>query len=424
MRTTKNVFICMFFLILIQFAALLAQDLMPAKPEDVGLSSDRLQRLSAVIQGYVDQQRLPGAVVLVARHDKVAYFRPFGYQDMGLAVPMQEGTIFRIASQSKAITSVGVMILQEQGRLLINDPVGKYLPEFAKTQVATADGKGGYSIVDAKRPITVRDLLTHTAGISYGNGPAKEMWQKAGIQGWYFADRDEPIGDTISRLASLPFDAQPGEQWIYGYSTDILGALIEKVSGQTLAEFLDDQIFQPLGMIDTHFYLPAEKKDRLAVVYSIADDGSLVRAPEPGDGIGQGAYVQGPRKSTSGGAGLLSTARDYARFLQMLLNGGELDGNRLLSRKSVELMTANHISDIEYRDGRGFGLGLEIVLDVGEKGQPGSKGEYGWGGAYHSIYWVDPLEDLLVVYFTQVIPATGLDDHDKLHALVHQAIID
>jgi len=278
--------------------------------------------------------------------------------------------------------------------------------------------------VPADRPISIRDLLTHTAGIGYGYGPAAELWEQAGIQGWYFADRDEPIASTVERIAALPFDSQPGSAWLYGYSTDILGVVIDEASGQSLADFLQTRIFEPLGMRDTHFYLPPEKRDRLAVVYSAGEDGSLERAPANGGMVGQGAYVDGPRRSYSGGAGLLSTATDYALFLQMLQNGGELDGKRILSRKTVELMTADHLHDVPFRDGVGFGLGFSVVEDLGSRGVPGSEGEYGWGGAYHSSYWVDPAEDLLVVYFTQLIPAREIDDHGKLRALVYQAIDD
>ncbi|MDP7691514.1 MAG: serine hydrolase domain-containing protein, partial [Vicinamibacterales bacterium] len=383
----------------------------------------RLERLTEAMQAYVDDGRLAGAVILVARRGRVAYLRSFGQRDIESRSPMADDAIFRIASQTKAIVSTGVMLLQEEGKLLISDPVGRYLPQFARTQVAVARDGAGYDVVDARGPITIRQLLTHTSGVSYGSGPASDRWESAGIQGWYFADREEPVGDTIARLAALPFDAHPGEQWIYGYNTDILGALIEAVSDQPLDEFIQTRILEPLGMEDTHFYLPLDKRDRLATVYSATNDG-LDRAPNPGHMVGQGAYVDGPRTSFSGGAGLLSTATDYARFLQMTLNGGELEGTRLLGRKTVELMTTNHLTDQPFRAGQGFGLGFSIVEDVGARGLPGSKGEYGWGGAYHSTYWVDPTEELVVVYLTQLIPAGGLDDQGKIRALIYQAIED
>lgn len=401
-----------------------AQMLPRARPEAVGLSSERLKRLSETLNGYVREGKLPGGVVLVARRGKVAYTEAFGQRDREAASPMREDSIFRIASQTKALVSVGVMMLQEEGRLLISDPVGKYLPEFRETTVAVAKQGGGYEVIKAKRPVTIRDLLTHTAGVGYGGGLARDRWEAAKITGWYFADRDEPVGATVARMAALPFEAQPGERWVYGYSTDILGALIERASGQPLDAFLRARIFEPLAMKDTSFYLPESKAERFAVVYSAKEAGGLERAPETGGMVGQGAYVKGPRKSFSGGAGLLSTANDYARFLSMLLNGGELDGRRLLSRKSVELMTVDHLDGKPFREGQGFGLGFSVVKDVGTRGQPGSIGEYGWGGAYHSTYWVDPKEQLIVVYFTQLIPARGLDDHDKLRALVYQSIVD
>lgn len=415
-----------FVLFIAQAASLQAQDLRTTLPENVGMSSERLERLTATMQDYVDQEALAGAVALVARKGKTVYFKSFGLLDIDAGAPMPENAIFRIASQSKAIVSVGVMILQEEGKLLIQDPVGNYLPEFMETTVAVPNADGGYEIVDSDRRITIRDLLTHTSGVSYGGGPAAVLWEEAGIQGWYFADRDEPIRETVRRMAALPFDAHPGTKFIYGYSTDILGALVEEASGMSLDEFLFARIFEPLGMVDTHFYLPAEKTARFATVYSAQEDGGLEEAPDPGLMVGQGAYVEGPRVSFSAGAGLLSTANNYARFLQMMLNGGELDGNRILSPKTVELMTLNHLGDIAFPWGKGigFGLGFSTVERLGDFGQPGSVGEYGWGGAYHSTYWVDPTEELVVVYFTQLIPALGLDDQEKLRTLIYQSIIE
>ncbi len=388
------------------------------------MSSPRLERLSETLDSYAKDGRIAGGVAMVVRRGKVVYSHTYGKRDREANSPMAEDAIFRIASQSKALTSVAIMILQEDGKLLLSDPVSKFIPEFANSTVAVPKDGGGYEIVKAKRQITIRDLLTHTAGISYGTGPAKDKWEAAKITGWYFADRDEAISETIKRIAALPMDAHPGERWIYGYSTDILGVVVEKASGKTLDAFISERITKPLDMKDTSFYLPTDKASRLAAVYSIKD-GKLERAPDPGLGVGQGAYLNGPRKSFSGGAGLLSTARDYARFLQMMANGGELNGKRILSRKSVELMTADHLRTIKYdRDGQGFGLGFSIVKDVGAYGAPTSVGEYGWGGAYHSNYWVDPKEQLVVVYFTQLIPAGSTDDYGKLRALVCGSIID
>ena len=399
------------------------QDLGSGIPEAVGVSSERLERLDVAMQGYIDDERLSGAVVFVARKGQVVYHKAFGERDRESDSAMQNDSIFRIASQSKAVVSAGIMALQEQGKLLITDPLAKYFPEFTETNVAVRNDEGGYEVVPGRRPIVLRDLLTHTAGISYGQGPAKDRWAEAGIQGWYFADRSEPVGDTVAKMGALPFDAQPGERWVYGYNTDILGAVAERVSGQPLDEFLRDTILDPLGMKDTHFYLPESKVDRLTTVYSTSENG-LERAPDPGHMVGQGQYVEGPRVSFSGGAGLVSTASDYARFLQMMLNGGTLNGRRILSRKTVELMTVDHLHGIEFRPGQGFGLGFYVIEEVGSRGVPGTAGEFGWGGAYHSTYWVDPAEELVVVYLTQLIPAGRIDDHSKLRTLVYQALSD
>ncbi|HXV59301.1 MAG TPA: serine hydrolase domain-containing protein [Vicinamibacteria bacterium] len=419
-KNAVRVLVTTLLLALAPFA--LAQELPLAAPEGVGMSSERLERLTETMQGYVDSGELAGAVVLVARHGQVAYLKAFGQRDRESAAPMREDTIFRIASQTKAIVSVAVMTLQEEGKLLISDPLGKYFPEFMETSVAVPRELGGYDVVAAKRPITIRDLLTHTSGIGYGGGIARDRWEAAAIRGWYFADREEPIRETVRRMAALPFDAQPGERFVYGYSTDILGALVEHVSGMPLDQALRTRIFEPLGMDDTHFYLPSDKRDRLATVY--AADG-LARAPESGGMMGQGLYAEGPRTSFSGGAGLLSTASNYARFLEMMLEGGSLDGRRVLSPNTVKLMTADHLVEAPYGSpGRGFGLGFEVLEDLGAAGEPGTVGLFRWGGAYHTTYWVDPAEDLVVTYMTQLIPAGDIDDHRKLRALVYQAIVD
>jgi CubicO group peptidase (beta-lactamase class C family) len=390
------------------------------------VSAERLGRLRAQLQRYVDDGRLAGAVVRIQKNGKLVYSEAVGWRDKEARDPMRADTIFRVASQTKALTSVAAMMLMEEGKLLLDDPVGKHLPECKKTTVAVAAPTGGYEIVPAKRPITIRDLMTHTAGISYGSGPAEKAWRDAGLFGWYFADRSEPVSTFVARMASLPMAAQPGEKFVYGYNTDILGVIVEKLSGQSLQAFLDERLIGPLGMKDTSFYLPREKAGRLAVVYDGAQ-GGIKRAPDArdwsgGGHFGQGHYLDGPRVAYAGGAGLLSTAADYSRFLEMMRRGGELDGRRYLSRKSVELMVSNHIAGIEYSPGMGFGLGFSIRTDLGAAGQPGSEGEFGWGGAYHSQYWADPREGLTVSYMTQLLPAGDIDDHGKLRALIYQAI--
>ena len=416
-------------------AAVLAGSCAVAPPESPssGLNPERLARLDAALEDYVASGALPGAVALVAGPEEILYLKAFGYRDREAGDALETGDIFRIASQTKAVVSVAVMMLQEEGRLLISDPVGRHLPEYLETTVASPNPDGTYDVVPARQPVTIRHLLTHTAGITYGGGTAAEEWVEADITGWYFAHREEPIRETVRRMAALPFEAHPGDYWVYGYATDILGAVVEVAAGLPLDEFLRTRIFEPLGMADTHFYLPPEKRDRLTVVYSAGEDG-FTRAPDPGGMVGQGAYVDGPRTSFSGGAGLLSTASDYGRFLQMLLNGGRLGDARILSPTSVELMTVDHLGGLLVRDlndasavfgaerGVGFGLGFRVVEDVGAHGTPGSEGVYGWGGAYHSSYWVDPEQELVAVYLAQLIPAGNLDDHARFRALVYQAI--
>jgi CubicO group peptidase (beta-lactamase class C family) len=338
---------------------------------------------------------------------------------------MSTDSVFRIASQTKALTSVAAMMLVEEGRIGLADPVARYLPAFEKTTVAVPGDGSSVKVVPAARAITIHDLLTHTAGISYGEGPARDRWKAAGIQGWYFADRDEPVSAVVERMASLPMDAQPGERFVYGYNSDILGVVVEKVSGMTLAEFFAKRITGPLGLEDTMFYLPPAQKDRLAAVYA-AKDGGIVRATDPR--LGQGHYVEGPRVAFSGGAGLLSTARDYGRFLQALLDGGELGGVRLLSPKTIELMTVNHVGPRlaeawDDRHGMGFGLGFDVVVDLGEYARHGSLGAWGWGGAYHTTYWADPKEDLVALLMTQLLPAGDSDIQRTFRALVYQAIV-
>jgi CubicO group peptidase (beta-lactamase class C family) len=401
------------------------QNLPVAKPEEVGFSSQRLAHLDETFSSYVKEEKMAGSVILVARKGKVAYYKAFGYRDKEANSKMEQGSIFRIASQTKAIVSVAIMMLQEEGKLLIQDTVSRFIPEFEKTTVAVVKPTGGYTIEKAKRQITIRDLLTHTAGIGYGGGVAADLWKKADMQGWYFAHRNEPVAETIKRMAALPMDAHPGEAYVYGYSTDILGVVVERASGMPLDQFLKTRIFDPLGMTDTHFFLPKEKASKLTVVYTPGREKPLKAAPVEGTMDAQGGYVEGPRKNFSGGAGLLSTAKDYYLFLQMMENGGELNGKRILSSRTVELMTVNHLSEkIDFRSGAGFGLGFEVVLDQGQRGTYGAVGQYGWGGAYGSTYWVDPKEELVVVYFTQVRPGGVVRDQLTLRSLVYQALKD
>ena len=424
-RNARNCFIALTLLACLPPASSVAQGLPAATPASVGVSGERLNRLSSTLQEYVDRGRTAGVVTIVVRQGKVVHLEAFGKRDIEANAPMQKDTIFRIASMSKAITSMAAMILLEEGKLLLTDPVSKFIPSFAKTTVMVPPPAGAVtgtpvSAVPAKRPITIRDLLTHTAGIGYGAGPAEPLYKAANVYMWYFADKTEPIATTIDRLAALPFDAQPGERYVYGFNTDILGVVVEKASGMSLDEFVKTRIFQPLKMVDTHFYLPVEKRNRLAAVYSMVE-GKLVRAPD--EGMGQGAYVDGPRQSFSGGAGLLSTASDYARFLQAVVNGGELDGVRVLGPKTVELMTSSHTGTLFNEGHTGFGLGFEVVEHVGRSGEHGSVGLVSWGGAYHTDFWADPKEQVVAVLMEQLLPSGGSDLHGKFRALVYQAIV-
>lgn len=389
------------------------------------MASDRLARLDRVLQEYVDAGRLPGAVALVLLDGQPVYERAFGWADKEAGRKMTTDALFRIASQTKAITSTAILMLMEDGRLQLTEPVGKYLPTFAKTAVAVRGATGAVELVPAKRAITIKDLLTHTAGISYGTNAsvasfyaAKGLGPAAGY-GWYTADKDEPVCDTMDRLGTLPFVAQPGEAWVYGYNTDILGCVVERVSGQPLDVFLTARILTPLKMTDTFFFVPKEKAGRLAAVYASDDRGLAIRAPEGAKG--QGAYVDGPRRNFSGGAGLVSTARDYARFLEMVRQGGALDDVRILAPKTAALMTINMSGTLHSSAGLGYGLAFETTEFFGGNGLS-SAGAFGWGGAYGSVYRVDPADGLTMVFMMQLVP-NATDIREKFPTLVHQALV-
>jgi CubicO group peptidase (beta-lactamase class C family) len=391
-------------------------------PAGSGLSAPALRKLDRLIEDSIAAKQLAGAVVLLKRDGKDVYLKPYGMQDIEAGKAMQTDAIFRIASMSKAVTTVAALMLYEEGRFMLKDPVGKYIPAFRNSLVAVPPAAGApegakFSVVPAKRQITIRDLMCHTAGLSYGDGPAKELYEKADLVGWRFTSKDETIGDAIRRLGALPLNGQPGEAWMYGYSTDVLGYLVEVVSGMPLDKFIEERITKPLRMVDTSFYLPPEKVDRLMPVYGL-QDGKLTLREKSADSD----YVKGPRKCFSGGAGLLSTANDYGRFLQMLLNGGELDGVRVLQPKTVELMHQNHVGDKYSRDTNAFGLGFWVANDEGYFGEAISEGAYGWGSAFYPQYFVDPKERMIGVLFTQLMPAGGLDLNAKFKVLSTLAV--
>ena len=414
-------------LVLIGCSAALGQGLPAESPAAVGIAPERLARLDAAFREAVAERKIAGAVVYVARGGQTVDFEAFGFLDAEKKTPMPKDAIFRIASMSKAVTTIATLMLLEEGRLTLDAPVSRFISSFAKTTVFVPPPKDAPAgtpgqTVPAKRPVTIRDLMTQTAGISYGTGVLEERYKAAGAWWWYLADKDETLASFADRLAALPFEAQPGERFVYGFATDVLGRVVEVVSGRSLDAFFEERIFRPLKMADTSFFLPKGKAARLAIVYGLSESGTLVRAPENG-WAGQGAYVDGPRKCFSGGAGLLSTAADFGRFLQMLLNGGELDGVRLLSPKTVALATSNLVGSM-YDDGRlGFGLGFEVTERVGPAGRLDSPGAYGWGSAYYPRYFVDPSEKLVAFFLVQLIPARDYDLHKRFRALVYQSIV-
>ena len=405
---------------------LVAQGLPAGKPAELGFSTERLARLDTLFQSYVREGRTPGVVALVARHGEVVWSGAFGMADRESARPMTTDALFRIASQSKAVTSVAAMILVEEGRLRLDEPVSRYIPNFATARVAVTTDSGRV-LVPVRRAVTIRQLLTQTAGLSYGTESLiRDDYRAAGLgpaagYGWYLADKAEPICATMDRLGTLPLAAQPGEAWIYGYATDVLGCVVERASGVPLDRFFQQRIFGPLQMRDSWFFPPASQAGRLTAVYAVTPEGTLVRAP---DGpLGQGDYMVGPRQDFAGGAGLVSTAGDYARFLQMLLNGGEFDGARILSPATVSLMTAPAVDSLYDTPGMAFSLGFEVLRNPGLAGEYGSIGRFGWAGAYGTTYEVDPADELVLVFMQQVLPRRGLDLADKFRTMVYAALI-
>ena len=408
-----------------------SQGLPAAAPKAVGLSQERLDRVTALMKEQVDDQRVAGAVALVARRGKVAYLHTEGRQDVAAGSPMKVDTVFRIASMSKPITSVAVLILYEEGRFQLTDPVSLYIPEFKEPKVLAPgprqdrDPNGG--VTRAKREITIKDLLTHTSGLAYHwDNRIATIYRDAGIPHGLLPEPND-LSVDIKKLARLPLVHNPGEAWTYGLSTDTLGYLVEVVSGMPLDAFLQQRIFRPLGMKDTCFFLPQEKVARLATAY----------APQPGGGLkplydervaeGGFAYcadypVKGPRRYFSGGGGLCSTISDYARFAQMLLNKGQLDGMRILSRKTVELMTTDQVGPLSPQCG--FGLGVSVARTLAESGELGSVGTYGWGGFWYTTFFVDPTEQMIGICMAQLHPDGEATLNKRFKTLAYQAIVD
>ena len=413
--------------VLVLCVSSLAQDLTSAKPESVGLSSDRLERIETVVKHDIDDKRIAGAVTLVVRHGKVAWFKAQGMSDREAAKPMPNDAMFRICSMTKPITSVAVMMLYEEGKFLLEDPVSKYLPEFKSPKVLVKPAKGEPYSIPATKEITIRDLLRHTSGITYQwNDDLGPMYEKANVASGLL-QYDGTIGDSVKQLAALPLLFNPGDKFEYSLGIDVLGRLVEVVSGKPLDDFFRTRIFEPLGMKNTYFFPPENKLDLLATAYTYYPDKGLNRFPDTPIREGSFAYSadypsRGPKKLFSGGAGLVSTAMDYARFCQMMLNDGKVGNTRLLSRKSVELMTHDQLGKIS--QDMGFGIGFGVDGAKAPLSELGSVGSYGWGGFFYTEFSIDPKEEMIVIFMAQLHPTGDLTLNRQVHELAYQAIND
>ena len=415
-----------FFCALVLSAAV-AQEVPVVKPETVGLSPERLERIAGTVQRSIDEKRIAGAVTLVARRGHVAWFKAQGMADREAGKPMRPDTMFRICSMTKPITSLAVMMLYEEGHFLLDDPVSKYLPEFKNPKVLVKPASGAPYTIPATHEITIRDLLRHTSGITYHwNEDLGPMYKDANVASGLLP-YDGTIEDSTKRLAGLPLLFNPGEKFEYSLGVDVLGRLVEVLSGKPLDEFFRTRIFEPLGMKDTYFYPPDGKLERLATAYTYYDEKGLNRFPDTP--ITEGAFTysadypaRGPKKLFSGGAGLVSTATDYARFCQMMLDGGKVGSTRLLSRKSVELMTQDQLGKISPDQGFGLGFGVNgVKAPLSELGSPG---EYNWGGFFYTAFSIDPKEQMIVIFMGQLHPAGDLTLDRQVNELAYQAIID
>jgi len=378
----------------------------------------------SILNGYVQTNKIAGGVILVMKDGEEVLHVAAGKQDVEANREMKVNSLFRIASQTKALTSVSVMILKERGLINFTDSVSKYIPSFKNTNVLVINQDQSVSEVPAEREITVHDLLTHSAGISYGGGINEDKWKTIGLHGWYFANKDQTMKQALAPITTLPQHAQPGSEFIYGHSTDLLGVIIETISGQSLKDFFETEITGPLGMIDTHFYIPQHKLDRLSAVYN-ATDSVIKRANDTHAAddfmLSQGHYADGPMKAYSGGAGLVSTSGDYAKFLSMLLNQGSLNGIKILSPSSIAQMTSDQIPYINMDWNDGFGYGFSLTK--GNEGDlKGKTLQYQWGGAYNSKYYVRPEDGIIVVYLTQLRPTKGLKDWEEINAAIKIAL--
>jgi CubicO group peptidase (beta-lactamase class C family) len=410
-------------------AAAVGQDLPAARPEAVGLSSERLARIGTAVQRDIDDNRIAGSVTMVIRRGHVAWFKAQGMMDREVNKPMRPDAMFRICSMSKPITSVAVMILYEEGYFLLDDSISKYLPEFKNPKVLVKPAAGEPYSIPATKEITIRDLLRHTSGLTYQwNADLGSKYQSANVASGLL-QYDGTIGDSVTRLASVPLLFNPGERFEYSLGVDVLGRLVEVVSGKPLDEFFRTRIFEPVGMKDTYFYPPDNKFDRLAAAYTYYAEKGLNRFPDTPIKEGPFEYsadypYHGPKKLFSGGAGLVSTIEDYARFSQMMLDGGKAGNTRILSRKSVELMTNDQLGKINPDQAFGFGLGFGIDGIRGPLRELGSPGQYNWGGFFYTAFSIDPKEQMIVIFMAQLHPTGGLKLDQEVHVLAYQAIND
>lgn len=402
-------------------------------PEEVGFSSERLARIDHhLTRRYIEPKKIAGCLTMIARHGKAAFISPLGMRDLQKGAPMTEDTIFRIYSMTKPVTSVAFMTLYEQGHFQLNDPVHKLIPEWKNLGVYVAGKYPMFITSPPERPMTIKDLLTHMSGLTYSfqyRSYIDEAYAQLGIGG---IGGNHTLRDMVVKLASMPLEFSPGTKWNYSVSTDVLGYLIEVISGMPFDEYLRKNIFEPLKMTDTAFYVAPEKLDRFAQVYERGPNKIL----KPTTEMGGGAFTK-PPAFLSGGGGLVSTAADYFRFCQMLLNGGELDGARILGRKTIELMTMNHlpggqdmtdlsISSFSQTESEGFGFGLGFAVHLGSNLSQiiGSCGEFFWGGAASTAFWIDPEEDLIVIFMTQFIPDGTFNFRNQLKAIIYGSLID
>ena len=410
----------------------MTENLKRVAPESVGLSSERLARIETHLNArYHDPQKIAGTLTLVARKGEIAHLSTLGLMDIERNKPMAEDTIFRIYSMSKPITSVALMMLYEHGHFQLDDPVYKMIPEWRDLQVYQAGNYPNFATSPCERPMTIRDLMTHMSGLTYG------FMERTNVDRAYrrlhvAREGEKDLHSMIQSLATLPLEFSPGTAWNYSNATDVLGYLVEVISGMPFDEYLQKMIFDPLGMVDTGFTVPADKIDRFAANYSRGRD----KKPRLMDDPATSLYTQ-PATFFSGGGGLVSTAGDYLQFCRMLLNKGELNGHRLLGRKTIELMTSNHLpggrdltelatgafSETTY-EGVGFGLGFSVQLDNAKAQIVDSRGEYGWGGAASTAFWVDPSEDMIVIFMTQLMPSGTFNFRGQLKSIIYPAIID